>query len=63
MGAITMEGILRAEHDMIKAAYEEWALECPAERMSEVVYYLNGVNDFAQRLIDTLGGANGDHNN
>ena len=62
MGAINLGGVLKAEHDMIKTAYEEWALECTPDKMYEAVYYINGINDFAQRLIDTLGGANGNDN-
>ena len=46
--------ILRAEHDMIKAMFDDWALEAPADKLYEVVYYVNGINDFANDLIARL---------
>ena len=56
---MTIDGVLLAEHDAIMAAYQEWVLECTPDMMYEAVFYINGINDFAQRLIETLEGKDG----
>lgn len=56
---MTIDGVLLAEHDAIMAAYQEWVLECTPDKMYEAVFYINGINDFAQRLIETLEGKDG----
>ena len=58
MGAITLDGVLRAEHDTLKRAIDEWlgAGDHPAEDLQWVM----GVNDLASYLIEML--KNGDAN-
>ena len=63
MGAITLDGILRAEHDKLKEASDEW-LGMSNERANEDLQWVMGVIDFANALIDKLEGKNGgDENN
>ena len=58
MGAITLGGILRAEHDKLKEASDEW-LGMSDERAKEDLEWVMGVIDFADALIDKLEGKNG----
>lgn len=58
MGAITLDGILRAEHDKLKEASDEW-LGMSSERANEDLQWVLGVIDFADALIEKLEGKNG----
>ena len=59
MGAITLDGILRAEHDKLKEAANEW-LGMSDERAKEDLEWVMGVIDLAAALVDKLEGKNGD---
>ena len=62
MGAITLGGILRAEHDLIAEAIITCADR--AECIRDNYNYVFGVNDLAEKLINQLGcgdGGNGDN--
>ena len=63
MGAITLGGILRMEHDKLKEAADEW-LGMSDDRAKEDLHWVLGVIDFADALINKLEGENGgDENN
>ena len=63
MGAITLDWILRVEHDKLKEASDEW-LGMSDDRAKEDLQWVLGVIDFADALIDKLEGKNGgDENN
>lgn len=57
MGAITVGGILRAEHDLVSEAL----MTCKdnADDLRDNYNYIFGVNDLAEKLINTLEGKNG----
>lgn len=55
MSALTLGAILRAEHDALKEAADEWLGISGTERgASEDLQWVMGVNDFATRLIAIL---------
>ena len=58
MGAITLDGILRAEHDVLHTAFDEWL--AMGDKTSEDLYWIMGVHDMAHKLIDKLENKNGD---
>ena len=58
MGAITLDGILRAEHDVLHDALTEWC-GMNDDRAKEDVQYICGVHDMADALVKTLEGKNG----
>ncbi len=58
MGAIKLGGILRAEHDTLKEAVDEW-LGTSNERANEDLNWVFGVIDVADALIDKLEGKDG----
>ena len=62
MGAITLDGILRAEHDVLHEALTEWC-GMVKEDASADIQYVMGVHDMAHELINRLEGNGGDHNN
>lgn len=53
MGAITLDGILKAEHDTLKTAVDEW-LGTSNDRANEDVAWVMGVNDLASTLVEML---------
>lgn len=57
MSAITLDGILRAEHDLIAEAL----MTCKdnADDLRDNYNYIFGVNDLAEKLINTLEGKHG----
>lgn len=57
MSAITLDGILRAEHDLV--AESLMTCENKAEDIRDNYNYIFGVNDLAEKLINTLEGKNG----
>ena len=61
MGAITLDGILRAEHEVLRTAFDE----CLAmdDKTSEDLYWVMGVHDMAHKLIETLEGKDGNGDN
>ena len=62
MGAITLGGVLKAEHDLIAEAIMTCADK--AESIRDNYNYVFGVNDLAEKLINQLGykdGSNGDN--
>ena len=61
MGAVTLDGILRAEHDVLHEAFGDWL--GTTDRPMEDLQYVWGVHDMAQRLIDTLEGKDGNSDN
>ena len=61
MGAITLDGILKAEHDIIVETLINTKENDTDIRDS--FYYIFGVNDFANELMRKLEGNGGDHNN
>ena len=58
MGAITLDGILRAEHDKLKEASDEW-LGMSRDGANDDLQWVLGVIDFADALIDKLEGKDG----
>lgn len=62
MGAITLDGILRAEHDTLKMAADEW-LGMNNDRANEDITWVTGVIDFADALIKKLEGKDGNSDN
>lgn len=56
MGAITLDGILRAEHEMIRTAIDEWI--GLGDKPNEDLQWLLGVSDFADKLISDMEGNN-----
>jgi hypothetical protein len=52
MGAITLDGVLRAEHDTLKKAIDEWL--GMGDRPAEDLQWVMGVNDLASYLIEML---------
>ena len=57
MSAITLDGILRAEHDLIAEAIMTCADK--AESIRDNYNYIFGVNDLAEKLINILEGKHG----
>ena len=58
MGAITLEGVLRAEHDMLQRASDEWL--GMGNDPKEDLQWVLGVLDFANKLVEMIEGtANG----
>lgn len=53
MGAITLEGILRAEHDTLKKAVDEWFGTSDGKENEDVAWVM-GVNDLASTLIEMM---------
>ena len=62
MGAITLDGILRAEHDVLHDAMTEWR-GMVKEDASADIQYVMGVHDMAHELIKRLEGKDGNNNN
>ena len=62
MGAITMDGILRAEHDVLHDALTEWCGMVKEDANADIQYVM-GVHDMADALIKKLEGNSGDHDN
>ena len=60
MGAITLAGVLRAEHDVLHDALTEWC-GMVKERANEDLQYVFGVHDMAHRLITELEGKDGEN--
>ena len=60
MGAITLDGILRAEHDLISEALMNSGTS--NDDRLETFDYIFGVNDMAEQLLKELK-VNGDHDN
>jgi hypothetical protein len=50
MGAITLDGILRAEHEVLRTAFDEWL--AMGDHPGEDLYWVMGVHDMAHKLID-----------
>ena len=61
MGAITLDGILRAEHEMIVEALINSGTS--DDDIHDGFQYIFGINDFANELIKKLEGNGGDHDN
>ena len=61
MGAITLDGILRAEHEVINTALDEWLGQ--GDKPMEDLQYVWGVHDMAHKLIETLEGKDGNGDN
>ena len=61
MGAITLDGILRAEHDVLQTAFDEWLGQ--SDKPMEDLQYVWGVHDMANELIKRLEGKSGNGNN
>ena len=53
MGTLTVNGVLRAEHEILHEALVEWAGQSP-ERAMEDLEYFSGVVDLAEKLINEL---------
>ena len=62
MGAITLDGILRAEHDVLQDALTEWCGMVKEDANADMQYVM-GVHDMAHELIKRLEGNSGDHDN
>ena len=52
--AINLPSLLRAEHQLIDNAFNEWVLALDDGKMGDAVCYLNGVHDMADRLVQLL---------
>ena len=61
MGAITLDGILKAEHDIIVETLIN-TKETDTD-IRDSFSYIFGVNDVANELMRKLEGNGGDHNN
>jgi hypothetical protein len=61
MGAITLDGVLRAEHDTLKKAVDEW-LGPIDDKANEDCAWVMGVNDLASTLVEMLNGGESDGN-
>jgi hypothetical protein len=61
MGAITLDGVLRAEHDTLKKAVDEW-LGTIDDKANEDVAWVMGVNDLASTLVEMLNRGESDGN-
>jgi len=61
MGAITVGGILRAEHDLVSEAL--MTCKDDAEYIRDNYNYVFGVNDLAEKLINILEGKHGGSGN
>ena len=61
MGAITLDGILRAEHDVLHDALTEWCGMVKEDANADIQYVM-GVHDMAHELIKRLEGKGGDCN-
>lgn len=59
MGAITLDGILKIEHEVIRTAIDEWL--GMGDKPAEDLQWVMGVNDFASKLIDKLEGKDGNN--
>ena len=57
MGAITLDGILKAEHDVLHDAMTEWC-GMVDDKAKEDLQYLFGVHDMADALVKVLEGKN-----
>ena len=55
MGAITLDVVLRAEHDVLHDAMTEWC-GVVDDKAKEDLQYLFGVHDMADALIKSLEG-------
>lgn len=53
MGAITIGAVLRAEHDIIGAAFSEW-IGRDRNTTMEDLQYLWGVHDLSEKLIQRM---------
>ena len=60
MGAITLDGILMVEHDVIQTAFDEWLGQ--SDKPMEDLQYVWGVHDMAHELIKRLEGKSGNDN-
>ena len=52
MGALTVGAILRAEHDTLKVAFDEWLGQ--GDKPGEDLMYIMGEFDLADKLINTM---------
>ena len=46
--------ILRAEHQLIDDAFNEWILTLEDDRLRDGLWYLEGVHEMADRLVQLL---------
>ena len=61
MGTITLDGILRAEHNLMSEAFMNSGTS--NDDRLETFDYIFGVNDLAEQLIRILEGKSGDSDN
>ena len=61
MGAVTLGGVLRAEHDVLHQAFGEWLGQ--SDRPMEDLEYVWGVHDMANKMIELLEGKDGNSDN
>ena len=61
MGAITLDGILKAEHDVLHDALTEWCGMVKEDANADIQYVI-GVHDMAHELIKRLEGDGGNDN-
>ena len=54
MGAVTVGGVLRAEHEVMNQAFSDWIGQ--TDKPGEDLQYLWGIHDLAQRIIAQLEG-------
>ena len=54
MGAMTVGGVLRAEHEVMNQAFTDWIGQ--TDKPGEVLQYLWGIHDLASRIIAQLEG-------
>lgn len=62
MGAITLDGILKAEHDVLHDAMTEWC-GMVKDDANAVIQYVMGVHDMANALVKRLEVKSGNDNN
>ena len=54
MGAMTVDGVLRAEHEVMDQAFTDWIGQ--TDKPGEDLQYLWGIHDLASRIIAQLEG-------
>ena len=62
MGAITLDGILKAEHDVLHEALTEWCGMVKEDASADIQYVI-GVHDMAHELVKRLEGDSGNGDN
>lgn len=52
MGAVTLGGVLRAEHEVMNQAFSDWIGQ--TDKPGEDLQYLWGIHDMAEKLVKMM---------